>query len=170
MELAYRLAVEESPFIRQIRDSIITLITPVTEVDERDRMVDIYRYRRAHHNIGPNLIYWGRYTAHDNNRDGIVMSQVLTQTMLRGFFTWHPTVLHDLHESVPFLYGELCARVQHDPQLERPRRRVAAEPEAGGSAARGGRRRRGRARAVTSGVPAGWRDNRPRHRFPQPFG
>ena len=104
MELAYRLAVEETPFIRQVRDSVITLITPVTEVDGRDRMVDIYRYRKAHKNIGPGLIYWGKYTAHDNNRDGIVMSQVLTRTMMKAFFAWHPTVLHDLHESVPFLY------------------------------------------------------------------
>jgi hypothetical protein len=104
MELAYRLAVEETPFIRQIRDSIITLITPVTEVDGRDRQVDIYRYRKANKNIGPSLIYWGKYTAHDNNRDGIVMSQVLTRTMMKAFFDWHPTVLHDLHESVPFLY------------------------------------------------------------------
>jgi len=31
-ELAYRLAVEDTSFIRQIRDSVITLITPVTEV------------------------------------------------------------------------------------------------------------------------------------------
>ncbi len=104
MELAYRLAVEETPLVRQIRDSIITLITPVTEVDGRDRQVDIYRYRKANKNIGPNLVYWGKYTAHDNNRDGIVMSQVLTRTMMRAFFDWHATVLHDLHESVPFLY------------------------------------------------------------------
>ncbi|PYP36289.1 MAG: hypothetical protein DMD48_13010 [Gemmatimonadetes bacterium] len=104
MELAYRLATEDTPLIRQIRDSIITLITPVTEVDGRDRMVDIYRYRKANKNIGPGLIYWGKYTAHDNNRDGMVMSQVLTRTMMNTFFAWHPTVLHDLHESVPFLY------------------------------------------------------------------
>ena len=104
MELAYRLAVEDTPFIRQIRESVITLITPVTEVDGRDRIVDIYRYRKAHRNIGPPPVYWGKYTAHDNNRDGIVMSQVLTRTMLRTFFDWHPAVLHDLHESVPFLY------------------------------------------------------------------
>lgn len=104
MELAYRLAVEDTPLIRQIRDSVITLITPVTEVDGRDRQVDVYRYRKANRNIGPGLIYWGKYTAHDNNRDGIVMSQVLTRTMMKAFFDWHPTVLHDLHESVPFLY------------------------------------------------------------------
>jgi zinc carboxypeptidase len=104
MELAYRLTVEDTPFIRQIRDSVITLITPVTEVDGRDKMVDVFRYRKANKNIAPGLIYWGKYTAHDNNRDGIVMSQVLTRTMMHAFFDWHPTVLHDLHESVPFLY------------------------------------------------------------------
>jgi zinc carboxypeptidase len=104
MELAYRLAVEETPFVQEIRRGVITFITPVTEVDGRDRQVDIYRYRKAHNNIGPNLIYWGRYTAHDNNRDGIVMSQVLTRVMMQTFHRWHPTVLHDLHESVPFLY------------------------------------------------------------------
>ncbi len=104
MELAYRLAVEETPFVRQIRDSVVTLITPVTELDGRDRQVDAYRYRKANKNNGPGLIYWGKYTAHDNNRDGIVMSQVLTRTMMQAFFAWHPTVLHDLHESVPFLY------------------------------------------------------------------
>jgi hypothetical protein len=104
MELAYRLAVQETPLVRRIRDSVITLITPVTEVDGRDRMVDIYRWSKANKNVRPPLVYWGKYTAHDNNRDGIVMSQLLTRAVLRGFFTWHPTVLHDLHESVPFLY------------------------------------------------------------------
>ncbi len=43
MELAYRLAVDDSPYIREIRDGVITLITPVVEVDGRDRMVDIYQ-------------------------------------------------------------------------------------------------------------------------------
>src|SRR6186713_399632 len=47
MELAYRLAVEESPFIQAIRKNVIVLITPVLEVDGRDRMVDIYNYRKA---------------------------------------------------------------------------------------------------------------------------
>ena len=44
MELAYRLAVDESAYIKAIRDNVITLITPVVEVDGRDRMVDIYRW------------------------------------------------------------------------------------------------------------------------------
>ncbi|MDQ8165350.1 MAG: M14 family zinc carboxypeptidase, partial [Gemmatimonadota bacterium] len=32
MELAYRLAVDDSPYIRNIRDNVITVITPVVEV------------------------------------------------------------------------------------------------------------------------------------------
>ncbi len=47
MEMAYRLAVEESPFIRDIRKNVVVLITPVLEVDGRDKMVDLYNYRKA---------------------------------------------------------------------------------------------------------------------------
>ena len=47
MELAYRLAVEDTPFIEAIRKNVIVLITPALEVDGRDRSVDIYNYRKA---------------------------------------------------------------------------------------------------------------------------
>src|SRR5689334_2976837 len=47
MELAYRLAVEESPFIQAIRRNVVVLITPVLETDGRDTMVDLYNYRKA---------------------------------------------------------------------------------------------------------------------------
>src|SRR5437868_6802200 len=52
MELAYRLAVDESPLVRGIRRDTIVLITPVLEVDGHDRMVDVYNYHRA--NLGKN--------------------------------------------------------------------------------------------------------------------
>src|SRR6059058_6456625 len=48
MELGYRLAVDESPYIKEIRDGTVTLITPVVEVDGRDRMVDLYKWHLAH--------------------------------------------------------------------------------------------------------------------------
>lgn len=104
MELAYRLAVEERTVFRDVRERVVTVIMPVQEVDGRDRMVDVYNYGRAHNGVRPPLVYWGKYTAHDNNRDGMVLSQVLTRNVLAQYFFWHPTVLHDLHESVPFLY------------------------------------------------------------------
>jgi hypothetical protein len=105
MELAYRLAVEESPFIQAIRKNSIVLITPVVEVDGHDKQVDVYNYRKANPDKpAPSLLYWGKYVAHDNNRDGMAMSLALSRNMMKSFTDWHPTVLHDLHESVPFLY------------------------------------------------------------------
>ena len=105
MELAYRLAVDESPYIREIRDGMITLITPVTEVDGRDRMVDIYRWHLAHPGqFWPPLLYWGKYVAHDNNRDAMGVTLKLTENVLKTFVGWKAQVLHDLHESVPYLY------------------------------------------------------------------
>ena len=105
MELAYRLAVEESPLVQNIRKNSIVLITPVSEADGRDRAVDVYNYRKANPGkTAPTQIYWGKYVAHDNNRDGLGMALALSRTMMSAFLEYHPTVLHDLHESQPFLY------------------------------------------------------------------
>jgi hypothetical protein len=105
MELAYRLAVDDAPYIKYIRSHMIVLITPVVEVDGRDRMVDIYKWHKAHPGqIWPRLLYWGHYVAHDNNRDAMAMTLALTRNVLNTYLEWHAQVLHDLHESVPFLY------------------------------------------------------------------
>ena len=105
MELAYRLAVDESQYIKTIRNGVITLITPIVEVDGRDRMVDLYHWHLAHPNdYYPPLMYWGKYVAHDNNRDAMAVSLKLTENVLNTFVGWKAQVLHDLHESVPYLY------------------------------------------------------------------
>ena len=105
MELAYRLAVDESAYIRNIREHVITLITPVVEVDGRDRVVDLYNYRKA--NPGktvPGALYWGKYVAHDNNRDAMGVTLKLTENVLNAYVDSKAQVLHDLHESGSFLY------------------------------------------------------------------
>src|ERR1700735_450109 len=72
MELAYRLAVDESAYIKYIRENVITLITPIVEVDGRDREVDIYKWHLSHPGQQwPSLAYWGHYVMHDNNRDAM---------------------------------------------------------------------------------------------------
>ena len=92
MELAYRLAVEETPFIKAIRKNVIVLITPALEVDGRDRMVDTYNYRKANPGKGvPPLVYWGHYVAHDNNRDGLGMALALSRNQMKTFLEFHPT-------------------------------------------------------------------------------
>ncbi|UCC40039.1 MAG: hypothetical protein JSV96_00845 [Candidatus Aminicenantes bacterium] len=105
MELAYRLAVDETEFFRSIRKNLIVLITPVLEVDGRDRYVDTYRYKKEHKDKKSlPLVYWGNYVAHDNNRDAIGLALKLSENLLKTYFEWHPTIMHDLHESVPYLY------------------------------------------------------------------
>ena len=105
MELAYRLVVDNSPYVKFIRDNVLTLITPVVEVDGRNRMVDVYNWHLAHPNENwPQLVYWGHYVAHDNNRDAIGLSLKLTRNIINTYMQWKPQVLHDLHESVPYLY------------------------------------------------------------------
>jgi Zinc carboxypeptidase len=105
MELAYRLAVDETPMFRNIRANVIALLTPVIEVDGRDRMVDLSRYRLQNPKLPtPPLVYWGHYVAHDNNRDYMGLGLALSRNVLSTYFDWHPQVFHDLHESVPFMY------------------------------------------------------------------
>ncbi len=115
MELAYRLAVDDAPYIKYIRSHMIVLITPVVEVDGRDRMVDIYKWHKAHPGQDwPRLLYWGHYVAHDNNRDAMAMTLDLTRNVLETYLGWHAQVLHDLHESVPFLYDNTVGDGPYD--------------------------------------------------------
>jgi len=107
MELAYRIAVDESPLYEGIRKNVIVMVVNALEPDGRDRYVDwYYRYKiseetEADRVAGPP--YWGKYIYHDNNRD-INYSQVTMRNWLKFYLDWHPPILHDLHESVPFLY------------------------------------------------------------------
>jgi hypothetical protein len=108
MELAYRLLVEETPFIQNIRSNVIVFLTPVLEVDGREKVVDNLYYQKKTGKRMP-LIWWGQYVAHDNNRDGLGLGLNLTRNVLRTYLEWHPTVLHDLHESQDYLYASTGA-------------------------------------------------------------
>jgi hypothetical protein len=107
IELAYRLIVEETPFIQNIRNNVITLITPVIEVDGREKQVDTYYFnkKRAPGDARLPLMYWGKYVQHDNNRDGMGQFLKLTQAVTKQTLAWHPTVIHDLHEAQTYLYS-----------------------------------------------------------------
>lgn len=109
MELAYRLVTSQSDDIKNIRDNVIILINPASEPDGRDKQVDwYYRYTKARKEFDDGFMrstpYWGKYVFHDNNRDGIQVSQALSKAIYKMYYEWHPSVMLDLHESVPLLY------------------------------------------------------------------
>ncbi len=106
MELVYRLAVDESDFVRDIRDNLIFLTTPVIEVDGRAKVVDLHMGPRKDPdaNLPTRPLYWGEYVAHDNNRDGMGLSLALSKSVVKTFLEYRPLVFHDLHESASHLY------------------------------------------------------------------
>ena len=108
MELAYRLAVSTEPMVDRIRENVIVLILPVFAPDGRDRYIDWY-YRHLSQITDqrdwlPASPYWSKYLYHDTNRDGIALSQPQTRALLNLFDRFHPQVIDDFHESLPFLY------------------------------------------------------------------
>jgi hypothetical protein len=107
MELAYRMIVSEMPLIQNIRNNVITIITPVIEVDGREKVVDAYNYSKANPGVNRNqlMMYWGKYVQHDNNRDGMGQFLALTRNVQKFTLQWKPTILHDLHEAATLLYS-----------------------------------------------------------------
>ena len=106
MELIYRLAVSEDPMIRAIRDNLVFINTPVVEVDGRAKVVDLHMGKRKDPdaNLPTRPLYWGKYVAHDNNRDNIGLGLALSRAVVDTYLEWHPTVFHDHHESAAHLY------------------------------------------------------------------
>ncbi len=134
MELVYRIATETSPLITQIRNNVYVSVTPVADADGRDRNVDwFYRGLEAQPpaaaassgtgqpaapagDVGAgagqgggrgggigSLPYWGKYVYHDNNRD-INLSLMQIRALSDWYFTAHPPIMHDLHESMTLMY------------------------------------------------------------------
>jgi hypothetical protein len=107
MELAYRLATEESPLVGQIRENVIVSLSPTADPDGRDRNVDWYYKYGIHeteaHPVGASVPYWGKYVFHDDNRD-INYSQVSMRALLDWYLQWHPPIMHDLHQAQTLLY------------------------------------------------------------------
>jgi hypothetical protein len=75
------------------------------EVDGREKQVDTYYYGKKTGKQRPPLMYWGKYVAHDNNRDGMGQLLELTRSVNRVQLEWKPTIMHDLHEAQTYLYA-----------------------------------------------------------------
>ena len=63
-------------------------------------------------------MYWGKYVAHDNNRDGMGQFLALTRNVTKTFLEWKPTVMHDLHEQRRRISTRRPAPVRYNEQID----------------------------------------------------
>ncbi len=99
-ELAYRLASENTPDVKQILDNVVLFLVPSLNPDGTDIVANWYQKTlgtRAEGMPPPELYH--HYTGHDNNRDWYAFTQLETQLTVDNILNaWHPQILHDIHQ------------------------------------------------------------------------
>ena len=100
MNIAHKLASDNSPETREILDKCIVLLVPSLNPDGVDIVKSWYdkTLGTPAEGTGPPELYH-HYTGHDNNRDWYAFTQVETQlTVDRVHNVWHPQIVHDIHQ------------------------------------------------------------------------
>lgn len=100
MNIAYKLASDNSPDTKNILDNCIVLLVPSLNPDGDDIVKNWYDKTLGTPSEGtgpPELYHY--YTGHDNNRDWYAFTQVETQmTVDKVHNVWHPEIVHDIHQ------------------------------------------------------------------------
>ncbi|HUK91458.1 MAG TPA: M14 metallopeptidase family protein, partial [Blastocatellia bacterium] len=100
MNIAYRLAHDDSPETREILNNTIVLLVPSLNPDGVDIVKQWYDKTLGTPSEGtspPELYH--HYTGHDNNRDWYAFTQVETQlTIDKVHNVWRPQIVHDIHQ------------------------------------------------------------------------
>jgi hypothetical protein len=100
MNIAYKLASDDSPETREILDRCIVLLVPSLNPDGVDIVKNWYdkTLGTSAEGTSPPELYH-HYTGHDNNRDWYAFTQVETQlTIDKIQNVWHPQIVHDIHQ------------------------------------------------------------------------
>jgi hypothetical protein len=115
MNIAYKLASDDSQDTRDILDRCIILLVPSLNPDGVDIVKNWYDKTLgtpAEGTSPPELYH--HYTGHDNNRDWYAFTQVETQlTVDKLHNVWHPQIVHDIHQQ-----GETGTRFFIPPYVE----------------------------------------------------
>jgi hypothetical protein len=100
MELAYRLASDNSKATREILDKVLLLLVPSVNPDGIDIVNHWYHKTLGtrYEGTAPPELYH-HYTGHDNNRDWFMLTQVETQMLSKLFWhEWFPEIVYDVHQ------------------------------------------------------------------------
>ena len=115
MNIAHKLASDDSVETREILDRCIILLVPSLNPDGVDIVRDWYEKTLdtpAEGTNPPELYH--HFTGHDNNRDWYAFTQVETQlTIDKVHNVWHPQIVHDIHQQ-----GESGTRFFLPPYIE----------------------------------------------------
>ncbi len=103
IELAYRLATDNSPAVRKILDQVILLLVPTVNPDGQISVTDFYNkyLGTPQEGAAPPWLYH-TYAGHDDNRDMFNLS--LKESQLTAQVLWHdwfPSVWLDQHQQGP---------------------------------------------------------------------
>ena len=100
MTLAWRVATDESPEMRAIRDNVILVLLPTINPDGLDKVVDWYRRTlNTPNQDSPMPWLYQKYIGHDNNRDFYMQTQAETRVLSRLLYEeWLPEILYNQHQ------------------------------------------------------------------------
>ncbi|HKJ92034.1 MAG TPA: M14 metallopeptidase family protein, partial [Longimicrobiales bacterium] len=102
--VAYRVATEETPEMREIRDRVILLLMPVMNPDGLDIVKGWYdkTLNTPYQDTSPPVL-WHFYAGHDNNRDWYMMNLPETRAVANVLYQeWYPQIVYNQHQTAPF--------------------------------------------------------------------
>jgi Zinc carboxypeptidase len=103
-ELAYRVATEDSPEMRRIREEVILLQVPVMNPDGLETVVRWYeRNRGTPYEVAPMVELYHKYVGHDNNRDWYMLQMPESRNVAKLLYEeWFPQIVYNHHQTAPF--------------------------------------------------------------------
>jgi hypothetical protein len=161
MNIAHKLASDDSAETREILDKCIVLLVPSLNPDGVDIVKGWYDKTLgtpAEGTSPPELYH--HYAGHDNNRDWYAFTQLETQmTVDKVHNVWHPQIVHDIHQQ-----GDTGSRFFIPPYVEPWEPNVSPIIQAGvnfmGSAMAWEMTAEGKAGVVINGVYDAWTPSR----------
>ena len=98
INIAHRLATEESVEIQEILDNTVVLLVPSQNPDGQVRVIDHWYATKgtSFNRVYPDLYH--RYTGHDDNRDWFMFTQKETRLAVDIHRDYKPHITHDMHQ------------------------------------------------------------------------